>query len=140
MKTRASNLMIGSTTLAVIAAALAISWVVAVLFTPLTGVFILPDILGNAGGPRQALDIVGGHTFFLINGDTISDVNLRGVAAAHEAADALVTLWVVGQRLYYSVRRGSKASAKRSIRTGWLKTTLTISKRTQFHSAPARRA
>jgi NDP-sugar pyrophosphorylase family protein len=59
-----------------------------------------PRILGSAGGPRQALDIVGASTFFLINGDTISDVSLRGVADAHQASDALVTLALVPNTQY----------------------------------------
>jgi NDP-sugar pyrophosphorylase family protein len=62
-----------------------------------------PHILGSAGGPRQALDIVGAATFFLINGDTISDVNLGGLANAHRASGALVTLALVPntQHLHY---------------------------------------
>src|SRR5213078_3877622 len=43
----------------------------------------LPRILGSAGGPRLARPIVGAGTFFIINGDTLTDVDLRDTAAAH---------------------------------------------------------
>lgn len=51
-----------------------------------------PMVLGSAGGPRQALDILGAETFFLVNGDTLTDVDLGRLAAAHAANGALVTL------------------------------------------------
>ena len=35
-----------------------------------------PRILGSAGGPRQALDILGDDTFVIVNGDTLTDLNL----------------------------------------------------------------
>ena len=54
-----------------------------------------PTILGSAGGPRQALDIIGAETFFLINGDTLTDVDLRALAESHAASGALVTLALV---------------------------------------------
>jgi NDP-sugar pyrophosphorylase family protein len=54
-----------------------------------------PQVLGSAGGPRQALDIVGAGTFFVINGDTLTDVNLHDVADAHARSGALVTLALV---------------------------------------------
>src|SRR5262245_39199920 len=54
-----------------------------------------PAVLGSAGGPRQALAIVGAETFFVINGDTLTEVDLRQLAAAHEASGALVTLALV---------------------------------------------
>ncbi|MQA30463.1 MAG: NTP transferase domain-containing protein [Luteitalea sp.] len=54
-----------------------------------------PVVLGSAGGPRQALPIVGVDTFFLVNGDTLTDVDLESVAAAHHRASALVTLALV---------------------------------------------
>jgi NDP-sugar pyrophosphorylase family protein len=59
-----------------------------------------PTILGSAGGPRQALDIVSADTFFLINGDTLSDVDLRDVAGAHQASEAMVTLALVPNTRY----------------------------------------
>jgi len=58
-----------------------------------------PEVLGSAGGPRRALPLLNGHrTFFIVNGDTISDVNLNDVLAAHRRTGALVTLAVVPNR------------------------------------------
>lgn len=51
-----------------------------------------PQVLGSAGGPRQALDIVGADRFFIVNGDTITDAALGPLADAHTASGALVTL------------------------------------------------
>jgi mannose-1-phosphate guanylyltransferase len=51
-----------------------------------------PEVLGSAGGPRQALSILGAEQFFLINGDTLTDVDLGRLAAAHTSSGALVTL------------------------------------------------
>jgi NDP-sugar pyrophosphorylase family protein len=58
----------------------------------------LPRILGSAGGPRLAMPIVGAATFFLINGDTLTDVNLSQMADAHWRSGALVTLALVPNR------------------------------------------
>jgi mannose-1-phosphate guanylyltransferase len=57
-----------------------------------------PVVLGSAGGPRRALPIVGTDTFFVVNGDTLTDVDLRVVAEAHESSGALVTLALVPNR------------------------------------------
>jgi NDP-sugar pyrophosphorylase family protein len=59
-----------------------------------------PEVLGSAGGPRQALDIIGADTFLIVNGDTLTDVDLARLADAHAAVsppngDALVTLALV---------------------------------------------
>jgi NDP-sugar pyrophosphorylase family protein len=54
-----------------------------------------PTVLGSAGGPRQALDIIGADTFFLINGDTLTDLDLGALADAHTSSGALVTLALV---------------------------------------------
>jgi mannose-1-phosphate guanylyltransferase len=58
----------------------------------------LPRILGSAGGPRLARPIVGAETFFIVNGDTLTDVDPGAVAAAHKASGALVTLALVPNR------------------------------------------
>jgi mannose-1-phosphate guanylyltransferase len=54
-----------------------------------------PRILGSAGGPRQALPLIEAERFFLVNGDTLTDVNLEELARAHAEAGALVTLALV---------------------------------------------
>lgn len=54
-----------------------------------------PVVLGSAGGPRQALDIIGADTFLIVNGDTLTDVALSPLTAAHASGDALVTMAVV---------------------------------------------
>jgi mannose-1-phosphate guanylyltransferase len=54
-----------------------------------------PVVLGSAGGPKQALPILGAEEFFIVNGDTLTDVDLARLAAAHRDADALVTLALV---------------------------------------------
>ena len=50
-------------------------------------------LLGSAGGPRRALPLLDDR-FFLINGDTLCDVDLRALLDAHLARNARVTLAV----------------------------------------------
>jgi len=57
-----------------------------------------PRILGSAGGPRLALPIVGADRFWIINGDTLTDVDLAAVAGAHAESGARVTLALVPNR------------------------------------------
>ena len=57
-----------------------------------------PKVLGSAGGPRHALPIIGAGTFFLVNGDTLTDVDVNALAAAHEGSGALVTMALVPNR------------------------------------------
>jgi mannose-1-phosphate guanylyltransferase len=57
-----------------------------------------PVVLGSAGGPRRALSILGSKAFFLVNGDTLTDVDLQAMAAAHDASGALVTMALVPNR------------------------------------------
>ena len=52
-------------------------------------------ILGSAGGPRRAAQLLTSRQFFLVNGDMLTDVNLNALRDAHEHADALVTMAVV---------------------------------------------
>ncbi len=54
-----------------------------------------PVVLGSAGGPRQALDIVGADPFFLVNGDTLTDASVSPLWDAHQTTGALVTLALV---------------------------------------------
>jgi mannose-1-phosphate guanylyltransferase len=57
-----------------------------------------PRILGSAGGPRLALPLLATETFFIINGDTLTDVNLSQLEAAHAESGAAVTLALVPNR------------------------------------------
>jgi NDP-sugar pyrophosphorylase family protein len=57
-----------------------------------------PAVLGSAGGPRQALPILEADTFLVVNGDTLTNVDLRSLAVAHAEArptGTLATLAVV---------------------------------------------
>jgi len=52
-------------------------------------------VLGSAGGPRQALPLVAAPTFLLVNGDTLTDLDVAALVAAHRRTGALVTMAVV---------------------------------------------
>lgn len=52
-------------------------------------------ILGSAGGPRRAFALTTDDRLWLVNGDTLCDVPLDAMAAAHAASDALVTMAVI---------------------------------------------
>lgn len=52
-------------------------------------------ILGSAGGPRQALPLIGATTFLIANGDTLTAVDLAALIADHKRSGALVTMAVV---------------------------------------------
>ena len=52
-----------------------------------------PVVLGSAGGPRQALPLLGSR-FFVVNGDTLTTLSLRALAETHASAGAAVTLAV----------------------------------------------
>jgi mannose-1-phosphate guanylyltransferase len=57
-----------------------------------------PLVLGTAGGPRQALTIIGAETFLLVNGDTLTDLDLGPLSQSHRTTRALVTLALVPNR------------------------------------------
>lgn len=51
-------------------------------------------ILGSAGGPRRAFSLTDGDELLVVNGDTITDVDVRALAASHRASRSMVTLAV----------------------------------------------
>jgi NDP-sugar pyrophosphorylase family protein len=51
-------------------------------------------VLGSAGGPTRALSLLG-PTFLIVNGDTLTDVDVGEVIRQHERSGALVTMAVV---------------------------------------------
>ena len=58
-------------------------------------------VLGSAGGPRRALPLLqprGNATdgsFLIVNGDTLTDVNIAALVAEHRSSGALVTMSVI---------------------------------------------
>jgi NDP-sugar pyrophosphorylase family protein len=52
-------------------------------------------VLGSAGGPRRALPLLGASTFLIVNGDTLTDIDVAAVVADHRRSGALVTMAVV---------------------------------------------
>jgi len=54
-----------------------------------------PAVLGTAGGPRRALPLLGSGTFLIVNGDTLTDVDVPALIASHQASNALVTMALV---------------------------------------------
>lgn len=53
------------------------------------------EVLGSAGGPARAIPLLESDRFLIVNGDTLTDVDLRALAAQHVDANALVTMAVV---------------------------------------------
>jgi NDP-sugar pyrophosphorylase family protein len=58
-------------------------------------------VLGSAGGPRRALPLLArtgagrSSSFLILNGDTLTDVDLASVVEAHRRSGALVTMAVI---------------------------------------------
>lgn len=59
-----------------------------------------PRVLGSAGGPRRALPLLldgaaDRDPFLIVNGDTLTDVDVAALTDAHRASGALVTMAVI---------------------------------------------
>jgi NDP-sugar pyrophosphorylase family protein len=54
-----------------------------------------PVVLGSAGGPRKALPLLGAPTFLIVNGDTLTNVDIAAIVDDHRRSGALVTLAVI---------------------------------------------
>jgi NDP-sugar pyrophosphorylase family protein len=52
-------------------------------------------VLGSAGGPRRALPLLGTPTFLIVNGDTLTNVDVGAIVDAHRKSGALVTMAVI---------------------------------------------
>lgn len=52
-------------------------------------------ILGSAGGPRHALALLGPDTFLVVNGDTLTDVDVPRMVAAHRSSRAAITMALI---------------------------------------------
>jgi mannose-1-phosphate guanylyltransferase len=53
------------------------------------------EVLGSAGGPARAIPLLESDRFLIVNGDTLTDVDLPALAAQHVDTNALVTMAVV---------------------------------------------
>jgi len=53
-----------------------------------------PELLGSGGGPARAVPLLAHDRFFIVNGDTLSDVSFERLAQAHAQSGADVTLAV----------------------------------------------
>ena len=52
-------------------------------------------LLGSGGGPRRAFSLVDDPRLWLVNADTLSDVDFEAMAAGHARSPALVTMAVI---------------------------------------------
>jgi len=52
-------------------------------------------VLGSAGGPRHALPLLDGSRILIVNGDTLTDLDLDAMLTAHERSGALVTMALI---------------------------------------------
>jgi mannose-1-phosphate guanylyltransferase len=60
------------------------------------------EILGSAGGPARALPLLAADRFLIVNGDTLTDVDLQAMVTQHIDTNALVTMAVVEGRPEYN--------------------------------------
>lgn len=51
-----------------------------------------PVLLGTGGGIKKAEPLLGRDPFYIVNGDVLSDVDLKGLASAHRSRRAAATL------------------------------------------------
>lgn len=54
-----------------------------------------PLVLGSAGGPKLAIPLLESDPFLIVNGDTLTDLDIGHLIDAHRASGALVTLALV---------------------------------------------
>lgn len=52
-------------------------------------------VLGSAGGPRHALPLLGPDPFLIVNGDTLTNVNLDALVRRHHESGARVTMALI---------------------------------------------
>jgi NDP-sugar pyrophosphorylase family protein len=53
-------------------------------------------VLGSAGGPKRALPLLDSDRFLIVNGDTLTDLDVAPLIAEHDRSGALVTMALVG--------------------------------------------
>lgn len=53
-----------------------------------------PELLGTAGGVKNNAGFLGGDTFLVMSGDSLTDIDLTGLIAAHRRYGSIVTIAV----------------------------------------------
>ena len=76
-------------------------------------------VLGSAGGPRRALPLLASPTFLIVNGDTLTNVDVAGLLDAHRRSGALVTMAVTPN--IEPAKYGGVVADKRGVVTGFTK-------------------
>jgi NDP-sugar pyrophosphorylase family protein len=78
-------------------------------------------LLGSGGGPARAFSLIDEDDLLIVNGDTLTDIDLRAVCAAHAASDALVTMALIENPLplkYGGVQLDVSGAVQRFTRRG----------------------
>jgi len=78
-------------------------------------------LLGSGGGPARAFSLVNDDELVIVNGDTLTDVDLDALNAAHATSDALVTMALVENPLpaqYGGVQLDASGAVERFTRPG----------------------
>jgi len=52
-------------------------------------------VLGSAGGPRHALPLLASPRFLIVNGDTLTDVDIASLIERHHTSGAVITMALV---------------------------------------------
>jgi NDP-sugar pyrophosphorylase family protein len=76
-----------------------------------------PEILGSAGGPARAIPLLESDRFLIVNGDTLTNVDLRALARQHVDTNALVTMAVVDADPRYNAVIADEAGIVQSFGT-----------------------
>lgn len=61
-----------------------------------------PRLLGSAGGPRQAFNLAAAERLIVVNGDTLTDLDLGALVDEHARTGPLVTMAATGARTGYN--------------------------------------
>lgn len=77
-----------------------------------------PRVLGSAGGPRRAFDLVDADRAFIVNGDMVTDVDLVALADVHGRHRPQVTMAAVEPRLGYNALLSDASGALIGV-TAW---------------------
>jgi len=74
-------------------------------------------VLGSAGGPRRALPLLASPTFLIVNGDTLTNIDVSGLVDAHRRSGALVTMAVIPN--HEPAKYGGVVADNRGVVTGF---------------------